>query len=49
MDMETYRNTAEVNLFGVINGLKVFLPKIRKRQDLENEEFTSCLAHMMRA
>ena len=31
MDMATYRNTAEVNLFGVISGLKVFLPKIRKR------------------
>ena len=31
MDMETYRKTAEVNLFGVISGLKVFLPKIRKR------------------
>ena len=31
MDMDTYRKIAEVNLFGVIGGLKLFLPLIRKR------------------
>ena len=31
VDLETYRKTAEVNLFGVIDGLKIFLPLIRKR------------------
>ena len=34
MDMETYRKIAEVNLFGVIGGLKMFLPLIRKRLDI---------------
>ena len=39
MDMETYRKTAEINLFGVIGGLKMFLPLIRKRQELENRRY----------